>query len=132
MNAPQPSSVALKLRRSGPIRHESLSPDLLARVGAIHGLIGKYLGVNLEQFEIGFMRHEMPGVEVAIWNRIAMAWTDFHQKYIGRIQLPVGEEKTLIASLFAISKGFQELEKLGVPVEVGSRLLACYEGLLGS
>jgi hypothetical protein len=128
MNAPKLNPIAFRLRRSGPIRHESLSPKLLARIKTVHRLIGKYLGVNLEQFEISFMREESPDTEVVIWHSIAMAWGEFHKKHVGRIQLPHDEEKMLIAVLFAISKGIQQLERLGVPVEVGSRLLACYEG----
>jgi hypothetical protein len=117
--------------RSGPIRHELLADELLEVIGAIHRMIGRYLEMNLEQFEIGFMRAETPETEVAVWNSIAMAWTKFQQNYVGHIQLPLNEKKALIAALVAISMGIQNPELLGVPVTVGNRLLACYDEVLG-
>jgi hypothetical protein len=116
--------------RSGPIRHDSLPDQLLEHIDSIHRRIGKYLGMNLEQFEIGFMREETPETEVAIWRSIAQAWADFHEKYVGAVRLPHEEEKSLIVALIAISMGVQKVEKLGVPVEVGNRLLACFDSVL--
>lgn len=131
MNAPEPQSFVQSRMRSGPIRHELLADELLEVIGTVHRMIGKYLGMNLEQFEIGFMRAETPAAEVAMWNSIAMAWDNFQQKYVGRIQLPHNEKKTLIAALVAISMGVQKPELLGVPVTVGNRLLACFDEVLG-
>jgi hypothetical protein len=130
MNDPKPQSFVLSRMRAGPIRHDSLSDELLGHIAVIYRQIGRYLGMNLEQFEIGFMREESPDVEVAIWNSIATAWSDFRQKYVGDVPLPLDEEKSLLAALIAISMGVQNVEKLGVPVEVGSRLLACFDGVL--
>ena len=117
--------------RGGPIRHELLAAELLEVIGTVHRRIGRYLGMNLEQFEIGFMRAETPETEVAVWNSIAMAWDKFHQKYVGEIQLPLNEEKTLVAALVAISMGVQKPELLGVTVAVGSGLLTCFDEVLG-
>jgi len=130
MNAPKPQQFVLSRMRSGPIRHDSLSDELLAHIKNVHQQIGKYLGMNLEQFEIGFMREETPDTEVAIWKSIAMAWADFHEKYVGTFRLPHEEEKSLLVALIAISMGVQQVEKLGVPVEVGSRLLESFERAL--
>jgi hypothetical protein len=130
MNAPKPQQFVLSRMRSGPIRHETLPDELLEHVRNVHERIGKYLGMNLEQFEIGFMREETPDTEVAIWKSIAMAWSDFHEKYVGDVRLPHEEEKSLLVALIAISMGVQKVEKLGVPVEVGSRLLACFDRVL--
>lgn len=131
MNAPKSQQLVLKRMRGGPIRHDSLPAELLAVIGTVHRMIGKYLGMNLEQFEIVFMRAETPEIEVAMWSSIATAWNTFHQRYVGDFQLPHNETKSLIAALVAISMGVQKPELLGVPVPVGTRLLACYEEILG-
>ncbi len=57
--------------RPGPIRNESLPPDLLDQIKAVFDVIGPNLGMTLEQFEIGFMRDMHPASEVAMWFRIA-------------------------------------------------------------
>lgn len=130
MNAPEPQSFVLSRMRAGPICQTSLADNLLRHIAIIYRQIGRYLGMNLEQFEIGFMREESPDVEVAVWSSIAHAWRDFHCKYVGDVTLPVDEEKSLLAALIAISMGVQNVDKLGVPAEVGSRLLACFDGVL--
>jgi hypothetical protein len=43
--------------------------------------------------------------------------------------LPDEDEKKLIAALIAISTGVEDLEALGVPTDVGHKLLACYDAL---
>lgn len=131
MNAPERQPLVQSRMQGGPIRHDLLADELLEVIGTVHRMIGRYLGMNLEQFEIGFMRAETPETEVAIWNSIAMAWDNFHQKYVGRIQLPHNEEKMLVAALVAISMGVQKLDLLGVPAAVGSQLMTCFDEALG-
>jgi hypothetical protein len=46
--------------RPGPIRNESLPPEMLEQIEAILNVIGRYIGMPLEQFEIGFMRDMHP------------------------------------------------------------------------
>jgi hypothetical protein len=113
----------------GPIRHESLPPKLLETVEAVYDVIGEFLGTTLEQFEIGFMRDANPDSEVAIWASITAAWLAYHEKFLNDETLPDGEEKKLLAALISISTGVTDLSRLGVPAEVGGRLLACYDGL---
>ena len=43
--------------------------------------------------------------------------------------LPDEDEKKLIAALIAISTGVEDVEALGMPVDVGRKLLACYDAL---
>ena len=50
----QHSSDDAKALRPGPIRHHSLSDELLAQIQAAYSAIGRYLAMNLEEFEIGF------------------------------------------------------------------------------
>lgn len=131
MNAHERQELVLSRMRQGAIRHDLLPDDLLAVIAAVHRRIGRYLGVNLEQFEIGLMRTESPETEVAVWNTIAMAWDKFQQKYVDQFPLPQNEKKALIAALVAISMGVQKPELLGVPVRVGIGLLACFDEVLG-
>ena len=58
------------------------------------------------------------------------AWMDYHEKYVGD-DLPDNEERKLLAALIAISTGFEDVSKLSVPIEVGKRLLQCYDDLAG-
>lgn len=46
--------------RPGPIRSESLPPELLERIKAVFDVIGPYLNTTLKQFEVGFMRDVHP------------------------------------------------------------------------
>jgi hypothetical protein len=85
--------------------------------------------MTLEQFEIGFMRDLHPESEVALWCSITAAWLAYHEKYLHDETLPDQEEKKLLAALIAISSGVEDVSKLGVPVEVGRRLLQCYDNL---
>jgi hypothetical protein len=110
----------------GPIRHETLPPELLEQIQAVYEVVGPFLGTTLEQFEIGFMRDMHPESEVAVWRRIAAAWLAYQEKYLGQ---PEEDEKKLLAALIAISTGIKDVEALGVPVDVGHRLLACYDAL---
>jgi hypothetical protein len=115
--------------RPGPIRHESLPPELPEQIKAVYDVIGPYINMTLEQFEIGFMRDLHPESEVALWCGITAAWLAYHQKFLNDEALPDEEERKLLAALIAISTGVEDGNKLGVPVEVGRRLLACYDGL---
>ena len=117
--------------RPGPIRYESLPPELLDQIKVVFDLLGPYLGTSLEQFEINLMRDSDPVSEVAVWISIAAAWMDYHEKYVGDDLLPDNEERKLLAALIAISTGLEDVSKLSLPIEVGRRLLQCYDDLAG-
>jgi hypothetical protein len=129
MDAPEPSRIEAKKVRPGPIRNKSLSPELLERIEAIYGVLGRYLGMKLEKFEIGFMRDMTPDSEVAIWSSIAAAWDDYHEKHLSGMVKPDAEEIRIVAALIAISAGETDVGKLPVRPAVGSLLLDCYDGL---
>ena len=114
--------------RPGPIRYDSL---LLEQIKVVFDLLGPYLGTSLEQFEINFMRDSDPDKEVAVWISIMAAWMDYHEKYVGDDLLPDNEERKLLAALIAISTGLEDVSKLSLPIEVGRRLLQCYDDLAG-
>jgi hypothetical protein len=129
MTPPDPEPIDPKDLRSGPIRHETLSPDLLEHVRAVYDVVGPYLDTTLEQFEIGFMRDMHPEDEVAVWCSIIGAWIAYHEKYINAQPLAEKDERKLLAALIAISTGVEDAEALGVPVDVGRNLIACYDAL---
>ena len=123
----EPKYVGPRTLRPGPIRHESLPPDLVGQIKAVYDVIGPFVGMTLEEFEIGFMRDMHPEREVALWCRIAKAWLAYHEDFLGNETLPDEEERKLLGALVAISTGLEDLSKLNVPVEVGRRLVQCYE-----
>jgi hypothetical protein len=112
--------------RSGPIRHESLPKQLLDRIGAVHKLIGAYLNMSLEEFEVGFMRDAHPERELAVWCRIAAAWLDYHEQFIEDKVLSDAEEKKLLGALIQISGGMDDPAAFSVPPETATRLIGCY------
>ena len=128
----EPQHVDPRTLRLGPIRHESLPPDLLGQIRAVYDVIGPYVGMTLEQFEIGFMRDMHPEREVALWCRIAKAWLAYHEDVLGNETLPNEEERKLLGALVAISTGVEDVSKLNVPVEVGPRLVQCYDDPAGN
>jgi hypothetical protein len=115
--------------RPGPIRHETLPPEMLEQINAVFDVIGQYLGMTLEQFEVTFMRDTHPESEIVLWCSITAAWLANHEKFLNGKELADEDEKKLVGALIAISTGFEDVSKLGVPAEVGRRLLECYDGL---
>src|SRR5271154_1953546 len=117
--------------RPGQICNESLTPDLLDQIRVVFDVIGPYIGMTLEQFEIGFMRDMHPESEVALWFRITRAWLAYHEDFLANERLPDEEERKLLGALIAISSGVEDVSKLNVPVEVGRRLIRCYDDPAG-
>jgi hypothetical protein len=104
---------------------------LLGQIRAVFDVIGPYIGMTLEQFEIGFMRDMHPQSEVALWFRITKAWLAYHEDFLGNETLPDEEERNLLGALIAVSTGI-DVSKLNVPVEVGRRLIQCYDDPAGN
>jgi hypothetical protein len=123
----EPEHIDPRKLRPGPIRHGSLPAELLGQIRAVFDVIGPYIGMTLEQFEIGFMRDRHPESEVALWRRITKAWLAYHEDFLGNETLPNEEERKLVGALIAISTGIEDVSKLNVPVEVGRRLVQCYD-----
>ena len=129
MTAPDPEPIDLNQLQPGPIRNESLPPELLEHIKAIYDVVGPYLDTTLEQFEIGFMRDSHPENEVVVWCGIVAAWIAYHEQYLDDQYLNDEDEKKLIAALIAISTGVGDVKVLGVSEDVGTKLLACYDAL---
>jgi hypothetical protein len=126
----EPEYVDPNELRAEPIRQQSLPDDLLERIRAVYGVVGPYLNTTLERFEIGFMWDADPASQVALWGSITSGWIDYHEKHLGYELLPDEDEKKLLAALVAISTGVEDAEALGLPTDVGRKLMACY-GALG-
>lgn len=124
-----PESIDPKKLRPGPIRNETLPPEMLEQIRAVYDVIGNYVSNSLEQFEISFMRDTNPADEVAIWRSITAAWIAYHEQHLGDELLPDEDEKKLLAALISISTGVEDLAVLGVPPDVGRKLLDCYDNL---
>ena len=125
----EPDHVDPRSLRPGPIRHETLPPELLDRIKTVFDRIGPYLDTTLEEFEIGFLRDMHPESEVAVWCRITTAWLAYHEKHLGDETLSDDEERKLLGALIAISTGVEDMTKLNVPADAGRLLLQCYHDL---
>jgi hypothetical protein len=125
----EPEYVDPRDLRPGPIRQKTLPDELLELIRSVYEVVGPYLDTTLEQFEIGFMRDMHPESEVAIWCSITAAWVAYHEEHLGDALLPDEDERKLISALILISTGVKDVEKLGVPDEIGRKLMACYDGL---
>jgi hypothetical protein len=123
----EPEHVDPSQLRPGPIRNESLPPELLDQIKAVFNVIGPYIGMTLEKFEIGFMWDRHPQRKVAQWFNITKAWLAYHEDFLDYKTLPNDEERKLLGALIAISTGVEDVSKLNVPVEVGRRLVQCYD-----
>ena len=124
-----PESIDPKKLRPGPIRNETLTPEMLEQNRVVYDVIGPYVSTSLEQFEIGFMQDANPTDEVAIWCSITAAWLAYHEQHLGDELLPDEDGKKLLAALISISTGVEDLAVLGVPPDVGRKLLNCYDSL---
>jgi hypothetical protein len=114
--------------KEGPIRHAVLPPELLEQIGDAYEAVGPYLGTTLEQFEIRFMRDMHPEKEVAIWRHVAEAWHSYHEKHLAGLVRPEAEEQKIVGALVAISSGITDPLRLGLPPDVGRKLIACFAG----
>ncbi len=102
--------------------------ELREQIRAIHEVVGRYFKSSLEEFEAGFLRNAEPESLVAMWSGVTAAWIAYHEEYLDDQVLPHADEQRLISALIAIAAGVDDASKLGVPLEVGQRLLECFDG----
>ncbi len=77
MAQPRREWVDLKELRPGPIRHASLSDELLTKIRRIHSVFVEVDGTTLEERETLLQRDVHPEIEVATWERMADAFERF-------------------------------------------------------
>jgi len=115
---------------AGADRHESLPPELLEQIGALFGVLGPYLGMSLEQLRgrlhAGHASGERGRPLVQYQRR--RGWPTTRSSWPARHCLTV-RSGSCWGALIVISTGVEDVSKLGVPVEVGRRLLRCYGDL---
>jgi hypothetical protein len=102
----------LRNLRPGPIKHNSLPPELQDAVAWTFKLVGHHIQPTFEQWEIGFMRDRWPDAEIRVWCRIALAFERYHRER----GLPLredGQERELIARLVEVSTGFEPDDEEG-------------------
>lgn len=111
--------------REGPIRHESLPAELQEAVEWSFKVVGHYVHLTLEQWELGFMRDMHPASEIRVWCRIAQAFIRYHEER----GLPLRDEATerqLIGTLISVSTGVE-------PANDEERFIeACYRNPKGA
>ena len=61
----------------GPIRHAQLPDDLIARVRAFEPVFAEVYPITHEEWIEGFQRDLHPENEIAVWEHIAAAFTQF-------------------------------------------------------
>lgn len=111
-------------------RYRPLPEELVQQIEWVYRRLGPYLSSNLEQFELAFMRDEHPEIEVAIWCRIAAAWSAFRQKYTKCERQSIEGEKRLVAALIAMSMGVDPVVRLGLDMLTAIRLRSCYQSFI--
>src|SRR4030095_16899943 len=97
----QTSNVDLSTLRPGPIRHAQLPDDLIARVRAFEPVFADIYPNTHEQWLEGFQRDLHPENEIAIWENIAAALTQF----IAGRDLPLELRKEALGILLVRSAG---------------------------
>lgn len=111
------------------IDREQPPPTFRERVEETYGSLGRYLGMNFEQFRTSIDRSPSPDDELTVWAGVASVWNDYRRKYLADKPSIVSEERSIVAAIVAISHGEQELRKLSVSFDVATSLLSCYVDL---
>jgi len=75
--------------KPGPIRHTALPPNLLKRAIALEPVFADVYPVTHEKWIEGFRRDAHPENEIAIWEQIAAAYTQF----IKDRQVPIAQRR---------------------------------------
>jgi len=124
---PKRQKVKVEDLRIGPIRHHTLSTEVLDRVDWLYNgpiKIAKWLGLR-EEFEVALMRDSDPLQETLIWSRIALAWEKYHQLYLNCEIQNDAEERRLVGLLILISCGNDKSDNEG-DMQGWDRLLECW------
>lgn len=92
----------------GPLKHETLSDDHIARIKQIYDICGQFVGETLEQWEIGFMRDSDPEREILVWEQMASRLKTF----TANVKPTHARLKKAYESLLLISLGVTDPIKL--------------------
>jgi hypothetical protein len=69
-----PGAASAKELHPGPILHETLPDQLLTRIKPIHAILWDVIGQSFEDMVDAFKRDAHPMDEIAIWEKICIAY----------------------------------------------------------
>lgn len=93
----------IKSFRPGPIRHPELPQYLLAMIQWSYKIVGRYLWLTLEDWEVGFMQDVSVVKEVFRWHHISLAFIVYHK--LKCLPLRSCEEETALIRSFLAGSG---------------------------
>lgn len=105
--------------------HENLPDDVKDKIKSLYNSVGRYICPNLEEWHAGFYYELQPKKELEVWDKIALAWKKYRDKYCPNKKISFDKGQLLIAGLVAISMGMITRHKK-IPVKVMKRLTECY------
>jgi hypothetical protein len=107
------ASIPRSALRPSPIRHVTLPPGLVTRLKLVHQTFGDVMHHSLADSIENFKRDATPSDEVAIWERMAVAFAELtHESEVSG-----AERHTLFANLLRIS--MMSAEELAAAVQEG-------------
>ncbi len=74
---PKVQQVKTRALKPGPIQHEQLSDEQLQLIAKLHETLAEVDRSSLETWTDNFKRDTHPDKEIAIWERIARAYTTY-------------------------------------------------------
>jgi len=74
---PDRKQVDVRSLKAGQVRHESLSPEVLARIRYLHETFHDVDAISLDERCDGFRRDVDPNRELAVWERMARIYRVF-------------------------------------------------------
>ena len=90
--------------KPGPIQHERLSDEQLRRITHLHEILAEVDPSSLETWTDNFKRDMDPDKEIAVWERIAKAYTN----YISQRKLSLEAKRDVLQTLVVASMSSDE------------------------
>jgi hypothetical protein len=111
--------------KPGPIRHDRLPDELLVRIKWIHEVLAEVDDMSLEASVESFMRDVHPDREVALWQRVALAYLAFGNRHPALI---LAKKREAFGVLLAFSMGLPQMPDIEhLPQEAWHELRSIYE-----
>jgi hypothetical protein len=93
--------VKLDQLKPGPIRHDELSPSLIARIASMQKTLEEVFPQTLEKWLDSFQRDAHPENEVAWWERVARCYTDYTSQH----ELNPKQKQAVFKIIFTLAMG---------------------------
>jgi hypothetical protein len=111
---------------AGPIRHQTLPDDLVARIRWIHDAFADVDGKSLDARIDAFRRDADPEGEVVIWQHLAMAHLAYRHHHPS---LTFDQKREALAVLVHLSMGVERRRLEHLDEHASSELRALFAGL---